>query len=346
MAFKVLFLRGTAEENNTYTGLAGEITLDMENRALRIHDGEKEGGFPILGADDVDAKIQEVADRVDANEASISDINDLISTIQDELDDRIHVDQMGVADGVATLNGEGKVPTEQIPDAVLGQLEYQGVWNPDTNTPELPSTPEQKGDYYIAEAPGSFADMDFETGDWLVAGETEWQKVNNTDAVRTVNGKKGDVVLDKTDIGLDQVDNTSDADKPVSTAQQAALDEKADLASATFVEVQAPTRESGDDTTHVATTAFVQDAVTTATGELDTGVVTVNGRDGEVTLTAEDVNLGDVENHAMATEQQAIDADTMEAYMSPQRTRDFVEGIGFEQDEETGEWTLDMGTIS
>lgn len=42
--------------------------------------------------------------------------------------------------------------------------------------------------------------------------------------VASVNGKTGIVELDKTDIGLDNVDNTADADKPVSTAQQTAID--------------------------------------------------------------------------------------------------------------------------
>jgi hypothetical protein len=42
--------------------------------------------------------------------------------------------------------------------------------------------------------------------------------------VTSVNTQVGDVVLDKSDIGLDQVDNTSDLDKPISTATQAALD--------------------------------------------------------------------------------------------------------------------------
>ncbi len=40
--------------------------------------------------------------------------------------------------------------------------------------------------------------------------------------------------LTKTDVGLASVDNTSDAGKPVSTAQQTALDLKANIASPTF----------------------------------------------------------------------------------------------------------------
>lgn len=47
--------------------------------------------------------------------------------------------------------------------------------------------------------------------------------------VNSVAGKIGDVVLNKTDVGLSNVDNTADLDKPISTATQAALDTKADI---------------------------------------------------------------------------------------------------------------------
>ena len=46
--------------------------------------------------------------------------------------------------------------------------------------------------------------------------------------VQSVNSNIGVVVLTKTDIGLSNVDNTSDANKPVSTATQTALDGKVD----------------------------------------------------------------------------------------------------------------------
>lgn len=46
--------------------------------------------------------------------------------------------------------------------------------------------------------------------------------------VDSVNGKVGVVVIDKTDVGLSNVDNTSDANKPVSLATQTALDGKVD----------------------------------------------------------------------------------------------------------------------
>lgn len=69
---------------------------------------------------------------------------------------------------------------------------------------------------------------------------------------------KADLGLVKADVGLGSVDNTSDANKPVSTAQQTALDLKANIASPTFTGTPAaPTRSQGDNGTSIATTAFV-----------------------------------------------------------------------------------------
>jgi hypothetical protein len=66
--------------------------------------------------------------------------------------------------------------------------------------------------------------------------------------------------LVKADVGLGNVDNTSDVNKPVSTAQQTALDLKAPLASPTFTgHVTVPTPTSASDP---ATKAYVDGLVT------------------------------------------------------------------------------------
>ena len=52
--------------------------------------------------------------------------------------------------------------------------------------------------------------------------------------VQSVAGKTGTVTLDKSDVGLGNVDNTSDANKPVSTATQTALDGKLDTSGGTM----------------------------------------------------------------------------------------------------------------
>jgi len=65
--------------------------------------------------------------------------------------------------------------------------------------------------------------------------------------------------LAKSSVGLGNVDNTSDANKPVSTATQTALDLKANLASPALTGTPtAPTAASNTNTTQIATTAYVQ----------------------------------------------------------------------------------------
>jgi hypothetical protein len=69
------------------------------------------------------------------------------------------------------------------------------------------------------------------------------------------------LALVKGDVGLGNVDNTADTDKPVSTAQQAALDLKAYLAFPVFTGTPlAPTAAPNTNTTQIATTEFVTTA--------------------------------------------------------------------------------------
>lgn len=108
-----------------------------------------------------------------------------------------------------------------------------------------------------------------------------------TAPVTSVAGRTGAVTLTKADVGLSNVDNTSDASKPVSTAQQTALDAKAPLSSPALTGTPtAPTALASTNTTQIATTAFVK-----AQGYLTTAPVTsVAGRTGAVTLGVADVS--------------------------------------------------------
>jgi len=109
----------------------------------------------------------------------------------------------GVANGVASLDGSGTVPVSQLPAAVLGALSYQGTWNASTNTPTLTSSVGTKGYYYVVNVAGSTnlnGITDWVVGDWAVFNGSVWQKVDNTDAVTSVNGYTGTVVLGYGDI--------------------------------------------------------------------------------------------------------------------------------------------------
>ena len=110
----------------------------------------------------------------------------------------------GVANGVASLDGSGTVPIAQLPAAVLGALSYQGTWNASTNTPTLTSSVGTKGYYYVVSVAGSTnlnGITDWVVGDWAVYNGSAWQKVDNTDAVTSVNGYTGTVNLTYTDVG-------------------------------------------------------------------------------------------------------------------------------------------------
>ncbi len=45
--------RGTAAENNNFTGAPGEITVDTTTNTLRVHDGQTLGGTALARADSV-----------------------------------------------------------------------------------------------------------------------------------------------------------------------------------------------------------------------------------------------------------------------------------------------------
>lgn len=85
-----------------------------------------------------------------------------------------------------------------------GALSYQGTWDALTNSPALASGVGTKGYYYVVSVAGSTnldGITDWQVGDWAVFNGTIWQKVDNTDAVVSVNGQTGAVVLTAANVG-------------------------------------------------------------------------------------------------------------------------------------------------
>lgn len=116
--------------------------------------------------------------------------------------------------GYVGLDANKKIPLTYLYDGVLGQLEYGGVFNPsvgyptDTNSLDT-NRPIRKGDYFIANADGTAGGVSYNTGDWAIRSADNWQKIDNTDAVASVNGKLGVVVLDGTDIKVGNGDTAT-----------------------------------------------------------------------------------------------------------------------------------------
>lgn len=133
------------------------------------------------------------------NVNNTSDANKPVSTAQQAaLDLKINLSEKAAALGVATLGADGKLATSQIPPSLLGAANYQGTWNALTNSPALATGVGTKGYYYVVTTAGSTnldGESDWKLGDWAIYNGTAWQKVDNTDAVLSVNGLIGAVTL-------------------------------------------------------------------------------------------------------------------------------------------------------
>jgi hypothetical protein len=112
----------------------------------------------------------------------------------------------GLAGGLAELDGSGKIPYSQIPDSILGKVEYKGAWDAGANSPDLVLATPSQGDYYVVTNSGS-TDLsgtdDWNIGDWAIFDGALWSKVENTDSVASVNGQTGTVSLSPSDVGMD-----------------------------------------------------------------------------------------------------------------------------------------------
>ena len=109
----------------------------------------------------------------------------------------------GVANGVATLDGSGTIPLTQIPASLQGALQYAGTWDASINSPTLTSGAGTKGYYYVVNVAGSTTlngINEWKIGDWAIYNGTAWQKIDNTDAVVSVNGLTGAVVLSTSNV--------------------------------------------------------------------------------------------------------------------------------------------------
>ena len=123
-------------------------------------------------------------------------------------------------------------------------------------------------------------------------------KVNSTAPVTSVAGRNGAVTLISSDVGLMNVDNTSDADKPISTLTSTALSGKA---SATHTHVAANITDStvtGRSLVTAADAATARSAIGAGTGNsnLAIGTTSSTAKAGDYVPTKAIVGLSNVDN--------------------------------------------------
>ncbi len=158
-----------------------------------------------------------------SNVNNTSDLNKPISTkTQAALDLKLDASKVGTASGVASLNALGKIPTDQIPTISFSSVKVLA-----TEAEMLALNGAVVGSVVIR----TDINKNFVLAQANPAVLANWiQLLTPAPPVQTVNGMTGDITITKTTIDLANVNNTSDANKPVSTAAQTALGAKADTA--------------------------------------------------------------------------------------------------------------------
>lgn len=118
---------------------------------------------------------------------------------------------------VAELDWNWKVPTSQLPAIAITE-----TFVVNSQVAQLALTA-QEWDVCIR----TDQNKSYIHNGWTAGTMADWQELlTPTDTVSSVAGKTWNVTLVKWDVGLWNVDNTSDVNKPVSTAQQTALNNK------------------------------------------------------------------------------------------------------------------------
>lgn len=132
-----------------------------------------------------------------------------LQELETEVELKIDSADIGVANGVAALDGNGKVPLAQLPNSIM---EYKGTYNAATNTPALAdgvgNDDTAIGDVYRVTVAGTqdlgSGNITFEVGDYAILNDSKvWEKAVTSEivgGVSSVNGEVGDVVLDSADL--------------------------------------------------------------------------------------------------------------------------------------------------
>lgn len=93
-----------------------------------------------------------------------------------DINDYIPVSQRGSQNGVASLDGSGRVPFSQLPTS----NPYQGTWNASTNSPTISDGSGTAGDWYRVSTAGTqnlgSGNITFSVGDDVIYNGSVWQR--------------------------------------------------------------------------------------------------------------------------------------------------------------------------
>lgn len=219
---------GTASTSASYmiAPLQG-YNKESADRLREITNGMADISGDVLEANNsaIEAKASE--DAAKAYELSVSaDALDVSQKSAQVTTDALQVSQdRTVAQAAATESGIARDEAVAAAGSITGTVTDRGAI--DLSSGSYPAKPATSS-FWRVTVGGTVSGVNYSVGDTLNYSKTTDEFYKSGGAVDSVNGKVGIVVLSKADVGLSQVDNTSDESKPVSTEQQTALDTKVD----------------------------------------------------------------------------------------------------------------------
>ena len=218
-----------AASATTATTKASEASTSATNAAASAVTATTKAGEATTSANNAATSATTAATK--ASEASTSAMNAATSAATSAANTAKALQWAEADQGVQVETGKysAKHWAAQAQASAVGALIYRGPF--DAAPGVYPPSP-LLGDYYKITVAGVLGGLTHAPGDSIIYNGTGWDKIDSTDEVSSVAGRVGNVVLTKSDVGLDNVDNTTDANKPISTATQTALNGRAPLTGA------------------------------------------------------------------------------------------------------------------
>jgi hypothetical protein len=180
-------------------------------------------------ASETNSKASENASKTSETNAHTSELNAANSATTASTGANTATSAKNAAQAAQVLSEKARDDAIAAASTVTGNLSDNGPV--DLSSGVYPTKPVVSGFWKVVVG-GTVTDngetIEYGAGDTLVWSKPmeQFYKIDNTESVSSVNGQKGVVVLTKTDVGLSLVDNTSDVNKPISTAAQTAINLK------------------------------------------------------------------------------------------------------------------------
>lgn len=94
-------------------------------------------------------------------------------------------DDLGVT--VASLGSDGKVLSSQLPDTAIGGMKIVDTWSGGI----APSTKPGEGNVWYVDTDCTFNGKSYKAGDWIYYYNSQWNKADITNSIKSVNNKTG-----------------------------------------------------------------------------------------------------------------------------------------------------------